>query len=255
MSSVSRNYIDAFTKAKNVKALKVTFTYAFMTVPLEADFRAVHRLHPQFQRSRAWGFVPHGVLCALHSGRLGRHRGALKKRCLQERRRGEHDTDHARALNPSTFWRIKTGRCSSSACCACGSSFRRWCCSSRRSKGVPEDLYEAASIDGATKGPPVPLHHHSADFPGDLLQPGDAARAGVSGVQRPVHHHQRRPAQRATLISVIVYNTAFKDYKVGHVLRDGVGHVRDRDDPDHHRVRQPEKWVYYSDDDGEGAKR
>ena len=43
---------------------------------------------------------------------------------------------------------------------------------------------------------PVSLHHHPADLPGDLLQPGDAARAGVPGVQRPVHHHQRRPAQR-----------------------------------------------------------
>ena len=33
-----QNYIDAFTKAKNVKALKVTFTYAFMTVPLKLIF-------------------------------------------------------------------------------------------------------------------------------------------------------------------------------------------------------------------------
>ena len=31
-------------------------------------------------------------------------------------------------------WRIRTGRCSSSVCCACGSSVRRWCCSSRRSR-------------------------------------------------------------------------------------------------------------------------
>ena len=33
-----QNYIEAFTKAKNVNALKVTFTYAFMTVQLKLIF-------------------------------------------------------------------------------------------------------------------------------------------------------------------------------------------------------------------------
>ena len=33
-----QNYIDAFTKSKNVKALQVTFAYAFMTVPLKLIF-------------------------------------------------------------------------------------------------------------------------------------------------------------------------------------------------------------------------
>ena len=33
-----QNYIDAFTKPKNIKALQVTFTYAFMTVPLKLIF-------------------------------------------------------------------------------------------------------------------------------------------------------------------------------------------------------------------------
>ena len=33
-----QNYIDAFTKSKNLKALQVTFAYAFMTVPLKLIF-------------------------------------------------------------------------------------------------------------------------------------------------------------------------------------------------------------------------
>ncbi len=49
------------------------------------------------------------------------------------------------------------------------------------------------------------------------------------------------PRNATTLISVIVYNTAFKDYKVGMSSADGVGHVRDRDGVDGDRLCQPEE--------------
>ena len=93
-----QNYIDAFTKAKNVKALKVTFTYAFMTVPLKLIFALFIAYILNFKIKgvglfRTAYYVP-SILGALHSGRLGRHRGALES-AVQERRRGEHDSDHA----------------------------------------------------------------------------------------------------------------------------------------------------------------
>ena len=57
-----QNYIDAFTKAKNVKALKVTFTYAFMTVPLKLIFALFIAYILNF-KIRAWGFSARRIMC------------------------------------------------------------------------------------------------------------------------------------------------------------------------------------------------
>ena len=61
------------------------------------------------------------------------------------------------------------------------------------------------------------------------------------------------PRNATTLISVIVYNTAFKDYKVGMSSAMAWVSVRDRDDRGRSsRSFSQKKWVYYSDDDGRG---
>ena len=49
-------------------------------------------------------------------------------------------------------------------------------------KGVPQDLYEAASIDGAGKIYTVFKDYHSADYTGYFLQSGYSAVSGIPGV-------------------------------------------------------------------------
>ncbi len=68
-------------------------------------------------------------------------------------------------------------------------------------KGVPQDLYEAASIDGAGKVASVLLCDSADHYTGYFLQPGNTALSGVPGVQRTVHHHTGRTEK--------LYNTDF----------------------------------------------
>ena len=119
-------------------------------------------------------------------------------------------------------------------------------------KGVPEDLYEAASIDGATKG----RQFLSITIP--LISPVIFYNLVTQLVQAfqefngPFIITNGGPRNATTLISVIVYNTAFKDYKVGMssamawvmfvivMILTIIAFVSQK------------KWVYYSDDDGRG---
>ena len=176
-----QNYIDAFTKAKNVKALKVTFTYAFMTVPLKLIFALF-------------------IICLLRVWQFG----------------------SAMVLFLAAL------------------------------KGVPEDLYEAASIDGATKS------RQFLSITSPLISPVIFYNLVTQLVQAfqefngPYIITNGGPRNATTLISVIVYNTAFKDYKVGMssamawvmfvivMILTIIAFVSQK------------KWVYYSDDDGRG---
>ena len=119
-------------------------------------------------------------------------------------------------------------------------------------KGVPEDLYEAASIDGATKG----RQFLSITIP--MISPVIFYNLVTQLVQAfqefngPYIITNGGPRNATTLISVIVYNTAFKDYKVGMssamawvmfvivMILTIIAFVSQK------------KWVYYSDDDGRG---
>ena len=119
-------------------------------------------------------------------------------------------------------------------------------------QGIPEDLYEAASIDGATKG----RQFLSITIP--LISPVIFYNLVTQLVQAfqefngPFIITNGGPRNATTLISVIVYNTAFKDYKVGMssamawvmfvivMILTLIAFVSQK------------KWVYYSDDDGRG---
>ena len=119
-------------------------------------------------------------------------------------------------------------------------------------QGIPEDLYEAASIDGATKG----RQFLSITIP--LISPVIFYNLVTQLVQAfqefngPFIITNGGPRNATTLISVIVYNTAFKDYKVGMssamawvmfvivMILTIIAFVSQK------------KWVYYSDDDGRG---
>ena len=244
-----QNYIDAFTKAKNVKALKVTFTYAFMTVPLKLIFALFIAYILNFKIKgvglfRTAYYVPSilggSVAIAVLWKALFKNDGVVNTILTML---GFESINFLADKNWALFiicllrvWQF-------------GSAMVLFLAAL---KGVPEDLYEAASIDGATKG----RQFLSITIP--LISPVIFYNLVTQLVQAfqefngPYIITNGGPRNATTLISVIVYNTAFKDYKVGMssamawvmfvivMILTIIAFV------------SQEKWVYYSDDDGRG---
>ena len=223
-----QNYIDAFTKPKNVKALQVTFTYAFMTVPLKLIFALFIAYILNFKIKgvglfRTAYYVPSilggSVAIAVLWKALFKNDGVINTILAML---GFESINFLADKNLAAL------------------------------KGVPEDLYEAASIDGATKG----RQFLSITIP--LISPVIFYNLVTQLVQAfqefngPYIITNGGPRNATTLISVIVYNTAFKDYKVGMssamawvmfvivMVLTVIAFVSQK------------KWVYYSDDDGRG---
>ena len=244
-----QNYIDAFTKAKNVKALKVTFTYAFMTVPLKLIFALFIAYILNFKIKgvglfRTAYYVPSilggSVAIAVLWKALFKNDGVVNTILTML---GFESINFLADKNWALFiicllrvWQF-------------GSAMVLFLAAL---KGVPEDLYEAASIDGATKG----RQFLSITIP--LISPVIFYNLVTQLVQAfqefngPYIIPNGGPRNATTLISVIVYNTAFKDYKVGMssamawvmfvivMILTIIAFVSQK------------KWVYYSDDDGRG---
>ena len=244
-----QNYIDAFTKAKNVKALKVTFTYAFMTVPLKLIFALFIAYILNFKIKgvglfRTAYYVPSilggSVAIAVLWKALFKNDGVVNTILTML---GFESINFLADKNWALFiicllrvWQF-------------GSAMVLFLAAL---KGVPEDLYEAASIDGATKG----RQFLSITIP--LISPVIFYNLVTQLVQAfqefngPYIITNGGPRSATTLISVIVYNTAFKDYKVGMssamawvmfvivMILTIIAFVSQK------------KWVYYSDDDGRG---
>ena len=244
-----QNYIDAFTKAKNVKALKVTFTYAFMTVPLKLIFALFIAYILNFKIKgvglfRTAYYVPSilggSVAIAVLWKALFKNDGVVNTILTML---GFESINFLADKNWALFiicllrvWQF-------------GSAMVLFLAAL---KGVPEDLYEAASIDGATKG----RQFLSITIP--LISPVIFYNLVTQLVQAfqefngPYIITNGGPRNTTTLISVIVYNTAFKDYMVGMssamawvmfvivMILTIIAFVSQK------------KWVYYSDDDGRG---
>ena len=244
-----QNYIDAFTKAKNVKALKVTFTYAFMTVPLKLIFALFIAYILNFKIKgvglfRTAYYVPSilggSVAIAVLWKALFKNDGVVNTILTML---GFESINFLADKNWALFiicllrvWQF-------------GSAMVLFLAAL---KGVPEDLYEAASIDGATRG----RQFMSITIP--LISPVIFYNLVTQLVQAfqefngPYIITNGGPRNATTLISVIVYNTAFKDYKVGMssamawvmfvivMILTIIAFVSQK------------KWVYYSDDDGRG---
>ena len=244
-----QNYIDAFTKARNVKALKVTFTYAFMTVPLKLIFALFIAYILNFKIKgvglfRTAYYVPSilggSVAIAVLWKALFKNDGVVNTILTML---GFESINFLADKNWALFiicllrvWQF-------------GSAMVLFLAAL---KGVPEDLYEAASIDGATKG----RQFLSITIP--LISPVIFYNLVTQLVQAfqefngPYIITNGGPRNATTLISVIVYNTAFKDYKVGMssamawvmfvivMILTIIAFVSQK------------KWVYYSDDDGRG---
>ena len=244
-----QNYIDAFTKPKNVKALQVTFTYAFMTVPLKLIFALFIAYILNFKIKgvglfRTAYYVPSilggSVAIAVLWKALFKNDGVVNTILTML---GFESINFLADRNWALFiicllrvWQF-------------GSAMVLFLAAL---KGVPEDLYEAASIDGATKG----RQFLSITIP--LISPVIFYNLVTQLVQAfqefngPYIITNGGPRNATTLISVIVYNTAFKDYKVGMssamawvmfvivMILTIIAFVSQK------------KWVYYSDDDGRG---
>ena len=244
-----QNYIDAFTKPKNVKALQVTFTYAFMTVPLKLIFALFIAYILNFKIKgvglfRTAYYVPSilggSVAIAVLWKALFKNDGVINTILAML---GFESINFLAEKNWALFiicllrvWQF-------------GSAMVLFLAAL---KGVPEDLYEAASIDGATKG----RQFLSITIP--LISPVIFYNLVTQLVQAfqefngPYIITNGGPRNATTLISVIVYNTAFKDYKVGMssamawvmfvivMVLTVIAFVSQK------------KWVYYSDDDGRG---
>ena len=242
-----QNYIDAFTKAKNVKVLKVTFTYAFMTVPLKLIFALFIAYILNFKIKgvglfRTAYYVPSilggSVAIAVLWKALFKNDGVVNTILTML---GFESINFLADKNWALFiicllrvWQF-------------GSAMVLFLAAL---KGVPEDLYEAASIDGASKG----RQFLSITIP--LISPVIFYNLVTQLVQAfqefngPYIITNGGPRNATTLISVIVYNTAFKDYKVGMssamawvmfvivMILTIIAFVSQK------------KWVYYSDDDG-----
>ena len=244
-----QNYIDAFTKPKNVKALQVTFTYAFMTVPLKLIFALFIAYILNFKIKgvglfRTAYYVPSilggSVAIAVLWKALFKNDGVINTILAML---GFESINFLADKNWALFiicllrvWQF-------------GSAMVLFLAAL---KGVPEDLYEAASIDGATKGRQL----LSITIP--LISPVIFYNLVTQLVQAfqefngPYIITNGGPRNATTLISVIVYNTAFKDYKVGMssamawvmfvivMVLTVIAFVSQK------------KWVYYSDDDWRG---
>ena len=244
-----QNYIDAITKPKNVKALQVTFTYAFMTVPLKLIFALFIAYILNFKIKgvglfRTAYYVPSilggSVAIAVLWKALFKNDGVINTILAML---GFESINFLADKNWALFiicllrvWQF-------------GSAMVLFLAAL---KGVPEDLYEAASIDGATKG----RQFLSITIP--LISPVIFYNLVTQLVQAfqefngPYIITNGGPRNATTLISVIVYNTAFKDYKVGMssamawvmfvivMVLTVIAFVSQK------------KWVYYSDDDGRG---
>ena len=198
-----QNYIDAFTKAKNVKALKVTFTYAFMTVPLKLIFALFIAYILNFKIKgvglfRTAYYVPSilggSVAIAVLWKALFKNDGVVNTILTML---GFESINFLADKNWALFiicllrvWQF-------------GSAMVLFLAAL---KGVPEDLYEAASIDGATKG----RQFLSITIP--LISPVIFYNLVTQLVQAfqefngPYIITNGGPRNATTLISVIVYN-------------------------------------------------
>ena len=243
------NYITAFHTKKITKALIITFKYAFITVPLKLIFALFIAYILNFKIKgvglfRTAYYVPSilggSVAIAVLWKALFKNDGVINTILAML---GFESINFLADKNWALFiicllrvWQF-------------GSAMVLFLAAL---KGVPEDLYEAASIDGATKG----RQFLSITIP--LISPVIFYNLVTQLVQAfqefngPYIITNGGPRNATTLISVILYNTAFKDYKVGMssamawvmfvivMVLTVIAFVSQK------------KWVYYSDDDGRG---
>ena len=207
-----QNYLDAFTLRKNVQALRVTFIYAFMTVPLKLIFALFIAYILNFKIKGVGLFRTAYYVPSILGGSMAI---AVLWRALFKNDGVINTMLTLFGLQTVNFLADKTW----ALVIIC--LLRVWQFGSAMVlflaalKGVPEDLYEAASLDGATKA----RQFLSITIP--LISPVIFYNLVTQLVQAfqefngPYIITQGGPRNATTLISLIVYNSAFSEYKVG----------------------------------------
>ena len=235
------NYITAFHTRKITKALIITFKYAFITVPLKLIFALFIAYILNFKIAcvnlfRTVYYIPSilggSVAIAVLWKAVFRDDG-LVNTIIRAITFGHAQgpswlSDPNYALWIICFLRIWQF----------GSAMVLFLAAL---KGVPADLYEAATIDGAGKWKQFFSITVPMITPTHLLQPGHSDLPGFPGVQRPLHHHQRRPAQLHHPDLHSGLQLRLQVQPDGHGFRSGLDHVRDRLHPHDHRLHQPEE--------------
>lgn len=243
-----QNYVQAFTTAKNLKALRVTFIYAFMTVPLKLVFALFIAYILNFKIKGVGLFRTAYYIPSILGGSMAI---AVLWRAMFKNDGVVNRILTLLGLANVNFLADKTW----ALFIIC--LLRVWQFGSpmvlflAALKGVPEELYEAASIDGATG----PKQFVKITLP--LISPVIFYNLVTQLVQAfqefngPYIITQGGPRNATTLISLIVYNSAFSEYNVGMssamawimfvivMVLTIVAFTTQR------------KWVYYSDERGD----
>ena len=242
-----QNYVTAFTTKKNLQALRVTFIYAFMTVPLKLIFALFIAYILNFKIKGVGLFRTAYYIPSILGGSMAiavLWRAMFKNDGVINRILTLLGIDNINFLADKS-WALFI-------ICL----LRVWQFGSpmvlflAALKGVPEELYEAASIDGATG----PRQFMSITLP--LISPVIFYNLVTQLVQAfqefngPYIITQGGPRNATTLISLIVYNSAFSEYNVGMssamawimfvivMVLTLIAFTSQR------------KWVYYSDERG-----
>ncbi|MBR6219078.1 MAG: sugar ABC transporter permease [Clostridia bacterium] len=243
-----QNYVTAFTTAKNLKALRVTFIYAFMTVPLKLAFALFIAYILNFKIKGVGLFRTAYYIPSILGGSMAiavLWRAMFKNDGVVNRILTILGLDNVNFLADKTWALV--------IICL----LRVWQFGSpmvlflAALKGVPEELYEAASIDGATSG------RQFVKITLPLISPVIFYNLVTQLVQAfqefngPYIITQGGPRNATTLISLIVYNSAFSEYNVGMssamawimfvivMIFTAISFSTQK------------KWVYYSDERGD----
>lgn len=243
-----QNYVTAFTTAKNLKALRVTFIYAFMTVPLKLAFALFIAYILNFKIRGVGLFRTAYYIPSILGGSMAiavLWRAMFKNDGVVNRILTILGLDNVNFLADKTWALV--------IICL----LRVWQFGSpmvlflAALKGVPEELYEAASIDGATSG------RQFVKITLPLISPVIFYNLVTQLVQAfqefngPYIITQGGPRNATTLISLIVYNSAFSEYNVGMssamawimfvivMIFTAISFSTQK------------KWVYYSDERGD----
>lgn len=207
-----QNYVTAFTNPKTVKALQVTFIYAFMTVPLKLAFALFIAYILNFKLRGVGLFRTAYYIPSILGGSMAiavLWRAMFKNDGVVNRILTILGVQNVNFLADKTWALI--------IICL----LRVWQFGSpmvlflAALKGVPEELYEAASIDGATNARQflkitLPLISPVVFY--NLVTQLVQAFQEFNG---PYIITQGGPRNATTLISLIVYNSAFSEYNVG----------------------------------------
>ena len=206
------NYVKIFTTSKTTRALSVTFKYAFMTVPLKLIFALFIAYILNFKIKGVGLFRTAYYIPSILGGSVAI--AVLWKALFQN---GGVINQILTFLGIENINFLANQDWALFIICL----LRVWQFGSAMVlflaalKGVPEDLYEAASIDGATKARQffaitVPLISPVIFY--NLVTQLVQAFQEFNG---PYIITGGGPRNATTLISLIVYNTAFKDYDIG----------------------------------------